>query len=80
MMDVHAVEIRKANEFGDIPYDIRLGPRFEKLMLRLSWSITIWGYIIAHKFESEWKDKAFLETQRKTVRTAYPKPALHVEE
>jgi len=76
-MDVHAVELREANEFGDIPYELWFGPRFEKLMLCLSWPVTIGGYIISNKFESEWKDEAFLETQRKTVQTACPKLTLH---
>ena len=64
MVDVHAVELCKADEFGDVPHDLWFGPRFEKLMFCLSWPVTVRGDIIANKFESVWKDKAFLETQR----------------
>ncbi len=78
MMDVNAVELRKTNELGDVPNNLWFWPRFKKLMLHLSWLITVRGYIVANKFKSMWEDEAFLETQGQTIQYAHLKLALHV--
>jgi hypothetical protein len=80
MMDVNAVELHKTNELGNVPNNLWFWPRFEKLMLCLSWPITIGGHIIANKVKSMWKDEAFLETQGQTIQLAHLKLALHVME
>ena len=79
-MDVDAVELRKADEFCNVPYNCWIGPRLEKLMLCLGWPIAIGGDIVANKFETLWKDEALLEAQGKTVCLAYPQLTFHVKE
>jgi hypothetical protein len=51
VMDVFAVELGKANEFGDITNDLRLRPRFKELMLRLSRPVPLGTNIIADEFK-----------------------------
>jgi hypothetical protein len=80
MMDVNAVELRKTDELGNVPNNLWFRPQFKKLMICLSWPITIRGHIIANKFKSMWKDEAFLETQGQMIRSAHLKLALHVTE
>ncbi len=80
MMDVNAVELRVTDELGNVLNNLWFWPQFKKLMLCLSWLITIKGHIIANKFKSMWKDEAFFETQGQTIRLAHLKLALHVME
>jgi len=57
-MDESAVELYKADEFGNIPDLLGLRPSCEKLMFGLGWTITIRAHIIADEFESLGKDEA----------------------
>jgi hypothetical protein len=79
-MDESAVELYKANEFGNIPDLLGLRPSSEKLMLGLGWTITIRAHIIADEFESLGKDEALSQTQGKAICQTDTELTSHIEQ
>ncbi len=64
-MDVHAVELHKVNELGNIPDQFR--PSWKKVMLRLSGAVALFADIIAHELESFGKDETLFQTQGEMI-------------
>jgi len=62
-MNEPAIELREADEFGNIPNKFRLGPCLEKLMLGLGRAIAIGTHIIPNKFKSFGENETVLQTQ-----------------
>jgi hypothetical protein len=70
VVDILAIELGKPNELSNITDNLGFWPGLKQLMLRLSWSVPLWTYIVPNKFKLSRKYMTLLEAEGQGIRQA----------